>query len=66
MSIKVTKPGKLPSEKSFHGNCTNCGCAITCKRKDGEYISDQRDGDMLKVKCPTTGCHQWIYASEIR
>lgn len=66
MSIKITKPGKLPAEKPYAGSCTNCGCHITCKRKDGEYIDDQRDGDCLKVRCPTDGCSSFIYAIEQR
>ncbi len=65
MSIKITTTGKLPAEKQYRGKCYNCGCAIACKRKDGKFYDDQRDGSFVQVSCPTPGCGHKISTYEV-
>ena len=60
--MKIITPGTLPQTKTYGAVCRNCGCRFTFARHEAEYVSEQRDGDALKVKCPQTGCGQdcWV------
>ncbi len=66
MSIKITTPGKIPADKQYRGKCYHCGCEITCKQRDGQFVDDQRDGSFVQVPCPTAGCGQKISTYEVR
>ena len=64
MAIEIIKTGKLPEEKKYRFDCTNCGTIFTALRKDGEYSQDQREGPMMKVACPI--CHSKVFGVEIK
>jgi hypothetical protein len=59
--MKIIKPGKKPEDKDYSGECHNCGCEFEFKAKEAEYISDQRDGDIYRIQCPT--CKQFVFAA---
>lgn len=65
MAISVTKPGKLPENDRMKGTCSNCKAEVECLRGDTEHLSDQRDGDADKIKCPTKGCHNVIWVRQL-
>lgn len=60
--MKIITPGKLPQEKVYTTTCRNCGCRFEFTRDDARYVSDQRDGDALTVRCPQQGCNteKWV------
>lgn len=51
--MRIIKPGKPESERLFTGTCRNCGCQVEFKQHEGEVIRDQRDGDYIRLNCPT-------------
>lgn len=65
MAIKVTKPGKLPAFDLMRGTCSHCKAEVECNRGDAEMLSDQRDGDAYKVRCPTQGCGHEIWLRSV-
>lgn len=52
MSIEIIKQGRLPEEKRWSFICRNCDTHFTAQKKDGQYFSNQRDGEALTVSCP--------------
>ncbi len=59
--MKIIKQGKLPEEKIIRTTCDKCQTIFEFAVKEAEYISDQRDGDSYKIKCPL--CHKEHYIS---
>lgn len=59
--IEVTKPGDLNSAV-YVGSCKNCGCEITCGKRD--LIYEDCPYESSYVKCPTEGCPFSIYTQE--
>lgn len=55
MTIKMIKPGELPSEKIYKGWCSKCGSEMEAKRSDLEY-SLHRNTDYYSATCLLTGC----------
>jgi RNase P subunit RPR2 len=53
--VKITKVGSRPEDKEYRASCRNCKSEVEFRRNEAEYISDQRDGDFLSVRCPICG-----------
>ena len=58
--MEIIEQGKLPEEQKYQVRCKNCKTLFRFKRSEGKYISDQRDGDSIEVKCPL--CNEKCYA----
>lgn len=50
--MEIIKRGVDPKTKPLSGTCRNCMTEITFLPVEAEYVSDQRDGDFYKIKCP--------------
>ena len=59
--MEIIVRGSLPEEKEFQGTCHNCKTVFKCKRHEGTYHSDQRDGESLAVVCPVCGKPTYAY-----
>lgn len=59
--MKIIKEGKLPEKKTYKTSCSNCGTEFEFKQEEAEFVSDQRDGDYLKIHCPLPGCAKLQY-----
>lgn len=57
MSIKITKRGTAPKEKSHKAKCGTCKTEMRFKRNSpGVTLAfDQRDGDFFTFLCPVCG-----------
>jgi len=55
MTIVITKQGTPPSKRPYNGTCGYCKTQYKCLQEDGDVIFDQRDGDFLRIKCPSCG-----------
>lgn len=51
----------MPKDRFARVQCSNCNCVFEFTSGEGEYVSDQRDGDCIKIACPT--CKIDIYIS---
>lgn len=58
MTVQIIRAGILPEEQPYTATCRNCDCQFTFLRADASYVSDQRDGDYLRIPCPT--CTQTV------
>lgn len=59
--MHILKAGKLPEDNIYTGTCQHCKCQVSFTQREARYSSDQRDGDLLTVKCPTIGCGHDIW-----
>lgn len=63
MTLKITKPGKLPkSHNTYQGKCRLCGCEVSADNKE-DLKSGYSGTDALHgfyVDCPTEGCNRQI------
>lgn len=50
--MKIIKPGMLESV-IYAAECRNCGCVFEFEKKEGEVVRDWRDGDFIRIDCPT-------------
>ncbi len=50
--MEIIERGKLPEEREFYGTCSHCKTKFKCKKKEGDFFEDQRDGPFLRVICP--------------
>lgn len=57
--MKILKHGTLPETKTYTSTCSHCHCHMEFTRAEAEYLSDQRDGDLLRVECPTCKRDVW-------
>ena len=62
--MKITKQGKLPSERIYEGRCIYCGTEFSAKASEGKRFDDQRDGSGVKFKCPFEGCGRDVYVND--
>lgn len=58
LAMKILKPGRI--EVEHRGQCGTCKCKVQFEHREGEVMSDQRDGDYIRVKCPTRKCPDYI------
>ncbi len=50
--MEIIKKGIKPSEKSAEFSCRTCKSVLKAKMSEGNYQSDQRDGDYVVFSCP--------------
>lgn len=50
--MKIIRRGQPPEQKTYFATCNHCKTEIEFERSEARYVSDQRDGDFLEVKCP--------------
>lgn len=50
--MRIVKHGTAPGDHKLKAKCPNCGTVIEFMQAEAEYVSDQRDGDYLRIKCP--------------
>lgn len=55
MTVKIIQQGTLPELRPYRCECTHCRTVFEFLRSDAEYVSDQRDGDFLRIDCPFCG-----------
>lgn len=60
--MKIITRGTPLRQKSYQATCRKCGCVFQFQREEAKYVSDQRDGDALVIKCPEHGCEEpaWV------
>lgn len=56
--MKILKPGRREADRLFKGTCSSCGCQIEFHQHEGQIIRDSRDGDYIRINCPT--CFTYI------
>jgi hypothetical protein len=59
--MKIIERGVIPAEREWKFLCVNCRTRFECQENEGEYITDQRDGDTVRVECPV--CNRDCYGS---
>jgi hypothetical protein len=60
--MKIIKPGVNPNKAIAEMTCTRCGCVFEATRDEFYHIStNQRDGDIWSINCPSEGCHIDLY-----
>lgn len=59
--MRIIKAGQLPSEIVYDTKCRKCSTHFEFKAGEANYVSDQRDGDCLKVECPL--CNESLYVA---
>lgn len=59
--MEVIHRGELPEQKRYQAECNYCRSVMRFQRSEAEYVSDQRDGDCLKVICPV--CDRPVYVA---
>jgi hypothetical protein len=50
--VKIIVPGFI-RKGIYEAECRNCKCVFEFTQEDGEVVRDWRDGDFIKVECPT-------------
>jgi ribosomal protein S27E len=50
--MEIIKRGVIPEERVYYAKCGYCESELRFRRSEAKYVSDQRDGDYLVVKCP--------------
>lgn len=58
--MKIIREGAKPENDTYRGTCARCDTEIEFLRREAEYVSDQRDGESLKIACPTCGRYIWV------
>lgn len=53
MAVEIITPGILPEDRKYTATCSRCACKFKFLRGDAELVHDQRDGDYLRIGCPT-------------
>jgi hypothetical protein len=56
--MKIIRPGVLMDTVELKATCRTCDGIIAVTVADGEFVSDQKDGDFFQFRCPTDGCKQ--------
>jgi hypothetical protein len=51
--VRIIKPGKPEAERLFTASCRNCGAQFEFRHHEGEVVRDSRDGDFIRINCPT-------------
>lgn len=56
--MKILRAGTLLDLAVYRGTCRNCNCEVEFTHAEGEVVRDHRDGDFIRINCPT--CTTWI------
>lgn len=51
--MRIVRQGRVPAKKEYRVGCDNCDTVFIFEEGEARYVSDQRDGDYLEIKCPT-------------
>lgn len=51
--------------KEFETSCQDCDTVVALEARDCTYMSDQRDGNAVKWKCPTCKRENWVAVSVV-
>jgi hypothetical protein len=60
--VEIITRGQIPGERVRTCTCQNCKTVFRFKHSEGEYSSDQRDGDAVKINCPVCNRLCWVMA----
>lgn len=66
MAIEIIKRGLRDSELTARFHCLHCKSELKAARGDGEFISDQRDGDSIRFACPVCQRDIWVAVGRFR
>lgn len=53
--MKIITPGNVAPTEYLH-TCGGCGCHFSFTLAEVKRVSDPREGEYYKVKCPQPGC----------
>jgi hypothetical protein len=53
--LKIINQGKMPNNM-YTIRCDICGCEFMFEREDAQFVGNQKDGDYLRICCPTQEC----------
>lgn len=53
--MEIIKKGTPPEEKIYEAECSKCKSVLRFKQSEGKITYDQRDGNLITVKCPVCG-----------
>ena len=62
--MEIIRRGELPQERVYEAICSNCKTIFRFEEREAEKVSDQRDGDFLRIKCPVCDddcCKNYIF-----
>ena len=57
--MKIIERGIKPDDMTQQARCTRCRTLVEFQRSEARFVSDQRDGDAMVVKCPVCGHEIW-------
>lgn len=60
--VTIIQRGIPKSERQYKARC-RCGTVFEFKYHEAENVSDQRDGDFLKIHCPLDGCDEMVFVN---
>lgn len=55
----IGRRGTPKTDRKYETRCRECETKFSFQRSEAEYVSDQRDGDALVIKCPVCGHKIW-------
>lgn len=58
--VEIITRGQIPGERVHTCTCQTCKTVFRFKESEGEYSSDQRDGDAVKIACPVCASVCWV------
>lgn len=58
--MKILTKGTKPTDRIYRSTCPECGTEYEFAQHEAKYHSDQRDGDVLEIKCPSCQHTEWI------
>jgi len=57
--MEIIKAGEKPEDKTATVRCKKCNCVFKFAAKEAEFVSDWRDGNSYKIKCPECTFYAW-------
>lgn len=64
--MEIIRKGEIPEEKQATFVCGHCDTEMRAKKKEGDYISDQRYGDCVKFACPIYNKYIYVAVSKFK
>ena len=56
MPVKVIELGSKVEEKVVRFTCPECRSVLEATKKDGQFVTDELDGDYIRFVCPVCEC----------
>ncbi len=50
--VEIIKQGVNPADRLYVAECLYCGTVFSFTAAEAQHVTDQRDGDYLKIRCP--------------